>query len=75
MPHYFFNLTNGDSVADEVGEEFDGVEAARGHAMTVARELSRGRLPRVVARPRSMFFRSEITSQYQSPAGPFRETL
>jgi hypothetical protein len=38
MPHYFFNLTNGDSVADEVGEEFDGVEAARGHAMTVARE-------------------------------------
>jgi len=33
MPHYFFNLTNGDSVADDVGEEFDGVEAARGHAM------------------------------------------
>jgi hypothetical protein len=44
MPHYFFNLTiNGDSVADEVGEEFDGVEAARGHAITVAQELSRGR--------------------------------
>jgi hypothetical protein len=47
MPRYFFNLTNGDSVADEVGEEFDGVEAARGHAMTVARELSRDRLPLV----------------------------
>ena len=48
MPHYFFNLTNGDSVADEVGEELDGVEAARGHAMTVAKELSRGRLPRAL---------------------------
>jgi hypothetical protein len=45
MPRYFFNLTNGDSVADEVGEEFDRVEAARGHAMEVARELSRHRLP------------------------------
>ena len=44
MSHYFFNLTNGDSVADEVGEDFDGVEAARGHAMAVARELSRNRL-------------------------------
>jgi hypothetical protein len=45
MPRYFFDLTNGDSVADEVGEEFDRVEAARGHALTVARELSRNRLP------------------------------
>jgi hypothetical protein len=48
MPRYFFNVTNGDSVADEVGEEFDRVEAARGHAMTVAKELSRGRLPRAL---------------------------
>jgi hypothetical protein len=48
MPRYFFNVTNGDSVADEVGEEFDGVEAARGHAMTVAQELSRGRRPRAL---------------------------
>ncbi len=38
MSRYFFDLTNGDSVADEV-------EAARGHALTVARELSRGGLP------------------------------
>jgi hypothetical protein len=45
MPRYFFDLTNGDSVTDEVGEEFDLVEAARGHAMTVARELSRNQLP------------------------------
>ena len=44
MPRYFFDLTNGDSVTDEVGEEFDLVEAARGHAMAVARELSRNRL-------------------------------
>ena len=41
MPRYFFDLTNGDSVADEVREEFDHVAAARGHAMAVARELSR----------------------------------
>ena len=45
MPRYFFDLTNGDSVTDEVGEEFDLVEAARGHAVTVVRELSRGGLP------------------------------
>jgi uncharacterized protein DUF6894 len=45
MSRYFFDLTNGDSVADEVREEFDRVEAARGHAMAVARELSRNRLP------------------------------
>jgi uncharacterized protein DUF6894 len=45
MSRYFFDLTNGDSVADEVGEEFDRVEAARGHAMAVARELSRNPLP------------------------------
>jgi uncharacterized protein DUF6894 len=40
MPRYFFDLTNGNTVADEVGEEFDRVEAVRGHAMAVARELS-----------------------------------
>jgi len=47
MPRYFFDLTDGDlSLADdEVGEELDHVEAARGHAMAVARELSRNRLP------------------------------
>jgi hypothetical protein len=48
MPRYFFDLTNGDILADEVGEEFDLVEAARGHATAVARELSRNRLPRAL---------------------------
>jgi Domain of unknown function (DUF6894) len=43
MPRYFFALTDGDlSLAvDEVGEQLDHVEAARGHARAVARELSR----------------------------------
>jgi hypothetical protein len=47
MPRYFFDLTDGAlSLADdEVGEELDHMEAARGHAMAVARELSRNRLP------------------------------
>jgi hypothetical protein len=47
-PRYFFDLTltNGDAVADEVGEEFDLVEAARGHALAVAGELSRTQLGR-----------------------------
>jgi hypothetical protein len=45
MPRYFFHLTNGDDLADEVGEEFDHAEAAQGHALTVVRELSRGGLP------------------------------
>ena len=47
MPRYFFDLTDGDlSLADdEVGEELDHVEAARGHAMAVAGELSHNQLP------------------------------
>jgi hypothetical protein len=45
MARYFFDLTNGASLADEVGEEFDHVEAARRRAMAVARELSRNQLP------------------------------
>jgi hypothetical protein len=48
MPRYFFALTDKDSLSladDEVGEEFDLVEAARGHATAVARELSRNQPP------------------------------
>jgi hypothetical protein len=50
MPHYFFDLTDGDLTLadDEVGEELDHVQAARGHAMAVARELSRNQLPYVL---------------------------
>jgi hypothetical protein len=39
MPRYFFNLTNGDTVVDDVGEEFARAEAARGarrHAQGLA---------------------------------------
>lgn len=46
MPRYFFNLTNGDTVADDdLGEEFAQAEAAQAHAMAVAWELSRHELP------------------------------
>jgi hypothetical protein len=48
MSRYFFDLTDDDSLSlvdDEFGEDFDRVEAARGHAVAVARELSRNRLP------------------------------
>jgi hypothetical protein len=48
MPRYFFALTDKDSLSladDEIGEEFDLVEAARGHAVAVARELSRNEPP------------------------------
>jgi Domain of unknown function (DUF6894) len=45
MARYFFHLTNGDKLADEVGEEFDSVEAAQRHAMAMARELSGSRRP------------------------------
>jgi hypothetical protein len=47
MPRYFFHLTDDDNLSladDEVGEEFDLVEVARGHAVAVARELSRNQL-------------------------------
>jgi Domain of unknown function (DUF6894) len=45
MPRYFFNLTNGDTVADDLGAEFARAEAAQAHAMAVAWELSRNQLP------------------------------
>jgi hypothetical protein len=45
MARYFFHLTNGHNLVDEVGEEFDFVEAAQRHAMAMARELSGGRRP------------------------------
>jgi hypothetical protein len=46
MARYFFHLTNNDDViTDDVGEEFDLVEEARGHALAVARELARNASP------------------------------
>jgi hypothetical protein len=48
MPRYFFHVTNGHVLADDVGEEFDLVEEARGHALAVAQELSRPRVPRTL---------------------------
>jgi hypothetical protein len=48
MPRYFFALTDKDSLSlaeDEDGEEFDRVDAARGYATAVARELSRNESP------------------------------
>ena len=45
MPRYFFHVTNGNILADDIGEEFDVVEEARGHALAVAQELSRPRVP------------------------------
>jgi hypothetical protein len=51
MPRYFFHLATGDkTLVDELGEEFDLVEEARGHAITVARELSRHSRPDLAAR-------------------------
>jgi hypothetical protein len=45
MPRYFFHLTNDGTISDDVGEEFEIVEAARGHALAVVRELSRNAPP------------------------------
>jgi hypothetical protein len=45
MARYFFHLTNGDVIADDVGEEFDLVKEARGRALAVARELLRNAPP------------------------------
>jgi hypothetical protein len=45
MARYFFHLANGDTITDDLGEEFDLVEEARGHALAVARELSRNAPP------------------------------
>jgi hypothetical protein len=45
MPRYFFNIVsdNGTPIPDDLGENFDLVEAAREHAQAVACELERGR--------------------------------
>jgi hypothetical protein len=40
MPRYFFHPINGDRIADDVGEEFDLIEEARGHALAVARYIA-----------------------------------
>jgi hypothetical protein len=46
MARYFFHLTNNDDVmTDDVGEEFDLLQQARGHDLAVARELSRNAPP------------------------------
>jgi hypothetical protein len=46
MPRYFFHVTNDHPLAvDDCGEEFDGPESARVHAMAVARELLRNAPP------------------------------
>jgi hypothetical protein len=43
MPRYFFNIISGNSapIPNDVGEDFDLVEAAREHARAVACELQR----------------------------------
>jgi hypothetical protein len=41
MPQYFFHLTNGNPLEDILGESFDLVAEARGHAVKVAHELAR----------------------------------
>jgi hypothetical protein len=41
MPRYFFHLTNGVTLEDVDGENFEIVAEARGHAIKVAQELRR----------------------------------
>jgi hypothetical protein len=44
MARYFFHLSNGLTLEDTEGEDFDLPAEARGHALKVAQELSRGSL-------------------------------
>ena len=44
MARYFFQLSNGLTVEDTEGEEFNLAAEARGHALKVAEELGRGSL-------------------------------
>jgi Domain of unknown function (DUF6894) len=45
IARYFFHVTKGDVVVEDEEQEFELVEAARGHAFAVSRELSRDGLP------------------------------
>ena len=42
MARYFFHLSNGLTVEDTEGEDFNFPAEARGHALKVAEELGRG---------------------------------
>ena len=44
MARYFFHLSNGLTLEDTEGENFDLAAEARGHALQVAKELGRGSL-------------------------------
>jgi hypothetical protein len=44
MPRFFFYLaTSGDVIQDDVGDEFELIQEARGFALRVAAELARNR--------------------------------
>jgi len=42
MPMYYFHMTDNDTITDHDGTDLFDVDAARGHASTVARELMYG---------------------------------
>jgi Domain of unknown function (DUF6894) len=44
MAQYFFHLSNGLTLEDTEGEDFNLLDQARGHALQVAKELGRGLL-------------------------------
>jgi hypothetical protein len=45
MPRFYFQVTNGKTIPDEIGDRFDSVDEAIRHAITMARELGHARPP------------------------------
>jgi hypothetical protein len=68
MARYFFHLSNGVTVKDVDGEDFDLLAEARGHALRVAYELGRhgslgGRSMSVTDEQGVVVFKTPISDQ------------
>jgi len=50
MPRFYFHVTNGKTVPDEIGDQFESVDEAIRHAITMARELGHATPPTNIRR-------------------------
>ena len=59
MPRYYFDVRDGHLTEDDIGLEFDGIEAARDEAARALGEMARDVFPGSVARELAIEVRDE----------------
>ena len=59
MPRYFFDVRDGSVTRDDVGLEFDSIDAARSEAARALAEMARDVLPGAYARELTIEVRDE----------------